>query len=381
MSTRSSAIKVEKAAMLMEDFSERTGITGNMDPSRRYLWTDAFAVQNFLALFHQTSEKSYRNRAFKLIDLVHEHLGKFHPQDTSKGWISGFDEEKARYHPTAGGLRIGKKLPERKENEDFNERLEWERDGQYFHYLTRWLNALLQAGKEEPHGDFSRWAVELLEACSKFITPEGSRMYWKMSTDLSRPLVSSMGAHDPLEGLICTLSILERFPDHLPEFDFMLTEFEKMCEGQNWETLDSLGIGGLLLNALRIRFYKEHLPESISAEELMRQSLESLDEFQRSSLDQNANRRLAFRECGMSLGIQVMKGIYEKYKYPDISHARLKDYSMLAEEIEDFWLKPKNQESATWKDHLDINQVSLAASLLGNLEPEVFLALPKKKKK
>ncbi|AVR45932.1 hypothetical protein C7S20_12085 [Christiangramia fulva] len=378
MSSKTSAIKVEKAARLMNAFSERTGINGKNDPSRRYLWTDAFAVQNFLALFHFTEEGIYRDRAFKLIHLVHQYLGKYHPQDERNGWISEFEEEKAKYHPTAGGLRIGKKLPERKENEDFDERLEWERDGQYFHYLTRWLNALLQAGNEEPHKDFSRWALELLEASSKFITPKGSGMYWKMSTDLSRPLVKSMGAHDPLEGLVCTLAILERFPDHLPEFDYMLTEFEKMCEGQNWKTYDSLGIGGLLLNALRLKFFKEHLPVNISAEKLMQESLESLNYYQRKSVDTKAHQRLAFRECGMSLGIQVMKGIYEKYNFPDISHAQMKNYTMLAEEIEDFWLDPKNHESFTWKDHLDINQVSHAASLLGNLEPEVFLALPKK---
>jgi hypothetical protein len=40
-------------------------------------------------------------------------------------------------HPTRGGLRIGKKLPERRPGEAFQERLEWERDGQYFHYLTK----------------------------------------------------------------------------------------------------------------------------------------------------------------------------------------------------------------------------------------------------
>jgi hypothetical protein len=45
-------------------------------------------------------------------------------------------------------LRIGKQLAERRPGERFDERLEWERDGQYFHYLTRqnigplppWLN-------------------------------------------------------------------------------------------------------------------------------------------------------------------------------------------------------------------------------------------------
>lgn len=378
MTTKSRDLKIEEATKLMQAFSERTGITEKSDSSRRYLWTDALAVQNFFALFHLAEEKNYQIQAFKLIDLVHEYLGKFHPEDPRTGSISGFDEEKAEYHPTAGGLRIGKKFPERKEKEPFNERLEWERDGQYFHYLTRWLTVLLQAGNEKPHSDYSRWALELLEVFPKSITSDNSRMYWKMSTDLSRPLVTSMGAHDPLEGLICTLGVVERFPDRISEFDFLLTEFEKMCEDQNWQTTDSLGIGGLLLNALRLKFHTEHFPESISSESLIQQSLESLDGFQQHFLEQKANRRLAFRECGMSLGIQVMKGVYEKYDYPDIPHSRLQNYVLLAEEIENFWLEPKNQGNPIWQDHLDINEVSLAASLLGNLQPEVFLSIPKR---
>lgn len=201
-------------------------------------------------------------------------------------------------------------------------------------------------------------------------------MYWKMSTDLSRPLVTNMGMHDPLEGLICCLGIINRFPDRISEFDFMLTVFDKMCEGINWETSDSLGIGALLLNSLRLKFQKEHVPENISPESLMQQSLQSLDNFQQNLFNENANRRLAFRECGLALGIQMIKGIYEKYHYPDIPHARLQNYFLLAEDFEDFWLNPKNHECHTWKDHLDINEVSLAASLLGNLQPEVFLTIP-----
>jgi hypothetical protein len=37
------------ASELMQAFAERTGLTGSR-PQRRYLWTDAFAVCNFLGL-------------------------------------------------------------------------------------------------------------------------------------------------------------------------------------------------------------------------------------------------------------------------------------------------------------------------------------------
>jgi hypothetical protein len=44
-----------------------------------------------------------------------------------------------------GGLRIGKPLKERGANEPIDESLEWDRDGQYFHYLTKWMHALCRA--------------------------------------------------------------------------------------------------------------------------------------------------------------------------------------------------------------------------------------------
>ena len=38
-------------------------------------------------------------------------------------------------HPTQGGLRIGKNMNERSSSDRFDENLEWDRDGQYYHYL------------------------------------------------------------------------------------------------------------------------------------------------------------------------------------------------------------------------------------------------------
>ena len=204
------------ARQLMDDFAQRTGLSGKGgDVNERYLWTDAFAVQAFFGLAHACAVDSYHGLALKLIDEVHKKLGRFHPNDARKGWISGLSEEQGQKHPTAGGLRIGKKLAERRHDEPFNERLEWERDGQYFHYLTRWIQSLLQAEQETNEKRYVVWAAELLEAGGKFVDRTGSRirMYWKMSIDLSRPLIKTMGTHDPLEGLICAVSILERVPE------------------------------------------------------------------------------------------------------------------------------------------------------------------------
>ena len=121
---------LEDSHAIMERFAEETGLTKGFPPSetvmplchkiaigipRRYLWTDAFAVCNFLGLFKATNAEHYRVRATTLIDQVHNLLGKHRADDPlgRKGWISGLSESEGAKHPTQNGLRIGKKLPER----------------------------------------------------------------------------------------------------------------------------------------------------------------------------------------------------------------------------------------------------------------------------
>src|SRR5918992_716353 len=142
-----------------------------------------------------------------LIDQVHDVLAKYGRDDPREGWISGLLDADAKQHPTAGGLRIGKKLPERGPNEPFDESLEWDRDGQYFHYLTKWMHALDQVARATREARFNLWARELAEVAYRAFTyvpanGSGRRMSWKMSVDLTRPLVPSMGLHDPLDGYV-----------------------------------------------------------------------------------------------------------------------------------------------------------------------------------
>jgi hypothetical protein len=75
--------------------------------------------------------------------------------------ISSFDENVGEAHPTIEGLRIGKKLNERKSDEPYDERLEWEQDGQYFHYLTKWMHALNRTTEVTGDLRYNRWALEL----------------------------------------------------------------------------------------------------------------------------------------------------------------------------------------------------------------------------
>lgn len=371
--------RITQANKLLDDFSNRTGITGNEgDPSRRYLWTDAFAVQAYFGIARIFENKEYRIRALKLIDLVHEHLGRHHPEDPRKGWISGLPEEEGKLHPTSGGLRIGKRLPERRTDESYNSQLEWERDGQYFHYITRWVTALLQAGDETGEERYALWARELMLAAGKFLfqNDSGTGIYWKMDTELTKPLVASMGAHDPLEGLICAKSIQQALPENASKLDSLVQRFEQLCNGREWSTSDSLGIGGLLLNTLRAALLvsgSQKLIPDVKPKKLLEESLFSLRIFSSCfNGNQSVKRRLAFRECGLSLGLRALYGMRNKITAPHLPINKLEEYLYMPQQIEDFWLLPENQQAASWRGHLDINEISLACSLVASQEPEVF---------
>ena len=159
------------AARLMSEFAKRTGLSPAAENPRRYLWTDAFAVCNFLELFQRTEDHQYRGCATELIDQVHRVLGRYRDDDLRRGWISGLDDERGRYQPTVGGLRIGKPLREHGANEVIDDRLEWDRDGQYFHYLTKWVHALCQADFVTSNHQYVRWASELAETAFRAFVP------------------------------------------------------------------------------------------------------------------------------------------------------------------------------------------------------------------
>eukprot|EP00613_Pedinella_sp_CCMP2098_P023437 CAMPEP_0171712016 /NCGR_PEP_ID=MMETSP0991-20121206/16937_1 /TAXON_ID=483369 /ORGANISM="non described non described, Strain CCMP2098" /LENGTH=237 /DNA_ID=CAMNT_0012302463 /DNA_START=252 /DNA_END=965 /DNA_ORIENTATION=+ len=186
--------------VLMDEFSKRTHLSTPGAP-KRYLWTDAFAVCNFLALHKNDA-------ALALIRQVHHVLGKHRSDDSRSGWISGKSEEEGAAHPTVGGLRIGKPLRERAQFERSDPELEWEQDGQYLHYLTRWIHALDQTARATHDPVLLQWAFELADAAfSSFFHTHGQSdnekaLYWKMSIDLNYPLVLSMGHHDAMDALI-----------------------------------------------------------------------------------------------------------------------------------------------------------------------------------
>jgi hypothetical protein len=364
-----SETRAGQALELMLGFADRTGLTTNRAPDR-YLWTDAFAVCCFLGL-------GRTELALRLVDQVHQTLGRHRPDDARTGWISGLDRLQGEAHPTSGGLRIGKKLPERLTDEPVDDRLEWDREGQYFHYLTRWMHALDQVARWTAEPRFNIWARELAVAAHRAFAygqaagpRRGDRqMYWKMSVDLSRPLVWSMGQHDPLDGYITcvqlewTASILGA-ATHGPRLADQAADFARMIPPE-LTTTDPLGLGGLLTDASRVaQLTREGAMQGEAVvDRLLDAALVGLVGYERSGeLYLPASHRLAFRELGLAIGlaaIPFMDGVSEGSKQV----MQLIRLAPLREKIEEFWLAPENRRAATWLEHENSNDVMLATSL------------------
>jgi hypothetical protein len=360
-----------------------TRFAGQGEERKRYLWTDAFAVTNYLGLARATRDARFIDLARDLIDQVHRVLGRHRPDSALRrgGWISGRSEADGAAHPTIGGLRIGKPADERPPQTPPNERLEWDRDGQYFHYLTKWMHALDQTTRVTGDLWYNCWARELAATAHRafvYTLLDGTpRMYWKMSIDLSRPLVPSMGQHDPLDGYVTYLQLLYTpMPAescNVPGLDAATLDFASMIDTDRLASDDALGIGGLLIDAYRLAQLGDGRHDHLVEASLMG-ALAGLDEYARWNQQNplHARRRLAFRELGLAIGLAAMEQL------AGIAPSRLRNliaelerYIPLRHALETFWLQPENQQGESWQEHADINTVMLATSLL----PEGFLTI------
>ncbi|NTW59373.1 MAG: hypothetical protein HGB21_05085 [Nitrospirae bacterium] len=378
---------------VMLEFADLTGLVSPQGAPRRYLWTDAFAVCNFLELYRQTKDEHYKRLALRLVDQVHHVLGRHRDDDPRTGWLSGLDDQEGALHPTRGGLRIGKEMNERRPDEFYDEQAEWDRDGQYYHYLTKWMHALDRVSRVTGDPLYLRWAIELARTAHArftYATPPGHaiRMYWKMSIDLSYPLVPSMGHHDPLDGFITYLRLqaaAARTSGNSPGLDLSaeIAEMAALCEGKSWGTDDPLGIGELLSAAYRLAhlILIEGCEQTDLLDDILGSSLASLQSrASRDFLRFPARYRLAFRELGLSIGLHALEkvlGLIQqaprdlRRKDRLLSRAeRLMQYVPLRESIETNWLAPTNRQAAEWLAHRDINMVMLATSLA----PEGYLS-------
>ena len=355
------------AAQLMSAFASRTGLYPASENQQRYLWTDAFAVCNFLELFDRTGDELYRRCATDLIDRVHQVLGRYRADDVRQGWISGLDEQVGHHHPTKGGLRIGKPLRERQLGEPVDERLEWDRDGQYFHYLTKWMHALCRAAFVTGNSAQIEQALELAEAAfngfaQRSASGDVGGIHWKMSTDLSRPLIFGMGLHDALDGFITFREVQHvrskmEFKVGGPDLTSAINSLWKLCRNRNWTTNDPLGIGGLLFDACRLSQLTGGREDQELLDQLTDAYEKGVEEFLRNrSLMRPRSQRLAFRELGLAIGLKAPI-LHPKHRTSD-------QYRILADEIVNAWLPLAHSPDELWQAHRDINEVMLATSLV-----------------
>ena len=364
----------------MDGFAARTGVS-EPHPPERYLWTDAFAVCTLLGLGRATGDSRHVELALRLVDQVHHVLGRHRDDDVRAGWISGLDATQGEAHPTVGGLRIGKPLPERPVDAPLDERLEWERDGQYFHYLTKWMHSLDLLTRSSGQPLFNRWARELAQAAHRAFAYEPRaggprRMYWKLSIDLSRPLVTSMGQHDPLDGLVTYTQVDATGAGAEPRLGAAVADFAAMIDPRRLATADPLGIGGLLVDAYRLVQLEQQGVRTVAlVESLLAAGLLGLRQYlTQPDLRLPAAHRLAFRELGLAIGLAALErdGWRQATSGVRAQVEALAHHGPVRAEIEAFWLRSEHRAVDSWLGHANINDVMLATSL----EPDGFLTIP-----
>ncbi|KAL7277208.1 hypothetical protein ACG7TL_009057 [Trametes sanguinea] len=260
----------------------------------RYLWTDAFGVLDFLTLGALTSDTVYNTLAARLIQAVHDTLGR--TRDGARRLPGASDE-----HPLAGGLRIGK--------EDEEEDPGGDGDGQYHHYLTIWMFALNRMTRATGERRYNDLAIELAKAIHpRFVCDRESarpRMYWKMSIDLTRPMVRSEGNLDPIDGYVVFTLLQETHEGGdknvlAQEID----EYRRILETKwrRYVSDDPLDLGMTLWTA---HWFDGKEPWATELSRRAAVCLRALNEEEK-YFDTPTRYRLAFREFGTCLGARCL---------------------------------------------------------------------------
>lgn len=279
----------------------------------RYLWTDAFGVLNFITLHCLTKSPTYLTCAARLIDTVHSVLGKTRSQDK---YLPGASPER----PLAGGLRIGK-----------DDESGPDGDGQYHHYLTVWMFALNRMSVVSGETKYNDLAIQLAKAIHPaFVINRDSprpRMRWKMSVDLSRPLVTSEGNLDPIDGYVI-FSLLQKTAGDPSVLKEEIQDYKKIVDTK-WKYMESddpLDLGMTLWNVHWMA------AEEAWAAAVMERASENLRElaFVNRYFEHPLEQRLAFREFGTCLGVKCAAAL-------SATEEENEDLLGLADDILDQW--------------------------------------------
>jgi hypothetical protein len=245
------------------------------------------------------------------------------------------------------------------------------------------LNRMSMVTREQR---YNQWAIELAQAAFAgfvYLSPSGGtpRMYWKMSIDLSRPLVPSMGQHDPLDGFI-TFSELQATAardfgqSHRLYLNTEIAELASICRGAGIATDDPLGLGGLLADAVKAAQLMAGAGGGYAGllESILNAAAPGVREFANGdTLRMPPEYRLAFRELGLSIGlagthnlamlIEGNPGVFAGAGHLKENVRALASFTPLGNAIIEFWMDERSQTAVTWTAHREINMVMLATSL------------------
>ncbi|KAL9608356.1 MAG: hypothetical protein Q9167_006812 [Letrouitia subvulpina] len=251
----------------------------------RYLWTDAFGVINFLTLYKESSDPKYLYFAGCLIASVHDILGSTR---NGASRLPGVTEQNL----LGGGLRIGK------EDESGPDG-----DGQYHHYLTIWMFALNRMTLATGDHRYNNQAISLAKAIHpRFFHKRTSTqpcMYWKISTDMQRPLIANEGNTDPVTGFV-VFRILQRAANDKSVLSEEIADYERIMnrKGEHKVSKDALDLGMTLW--ISHWLHGEPLGKQLQSQCMNRlyELFEDDGHFLRST-----PYRLAFREFGTCMGM------------------------------------------------------------------------------
>ena len=253
----------------------------------RYLWTDAFGVINFITLSKETSSPVYLTLAKRLVQTVHDVLGKTR-DGTAR--LPGASEAE----PLKGGLRIGKVQATGSDG-----------DGQYHHYLTLWMFALNRLALATEEKQYNQLAVQLAKAIHPhFVTHQNglaTAIVWKKSVDLQQVLVPREGHLDALTGF-AVYRLLQRTAEHLHPPATLANEIAdyRALMGREKASYDPLDLGmGLWI----CHFFRDEVWARALGSQSLDVAMSVLNE-ETGVLGRESSRRLAFREFGMVIGLE-----------------------------------------------------------------------------
>ncbi|RDW93494.1 uncharacterized protein DSM5745_00816 [Aspergillus mulundensis] len=322
----------------------------------RYLWTDAFGVLALLTLHIETNRNSptnarnthYLTLASRLVTTVHDVLGR--TRDGS-ALLPGATESNS----LGGGLRIGK-----------TEEAGSDGDGQYHHYLTLWMFALNRMSLASDDPTYNEQAIALAKAIHApfFVNraSENPRMVWKMSMNLSRPLVASEGNLDPVDGFVM-FRLLQAADDHFRNRDgggVLKDEIDDYArvmkrKGEHFVSSDPLDLG---MTMWTVHWVIEEEWARRLADRCFEQIYELLEI--RRYLDRGMKYRLAFREFGTALGLRCMAE-------QESEKERSGDLRAYGDQILEVWRSRMDGaigKDATPEDLRPITRVMYAAALI-----------------